>query len=417
MKDKGSRSKRNFIIPYTMLLVAEFAVKVCLYMRHATITLYILESGGSAMIAGVALGIGWLAAFFLRPYVGGLVDRTGKTLPMLLGTALYCAASAVYLLDVPLGIVLILVTVQGIGYCFEGTSLYSLAADIIPRKYMTYCYTYLNVVETLAAAISTTMAIYIRDHYGFDTTFFVIFVFSAVSLMSNIVIVVMRRQKLRGELQRGGRRRHGRRSRHLDREEFERDVPKNFGEVFGRAIDKKALTPALFYMMIMFCGEAILGFLVPYGRSVGVSNPGIFFSTQAICVFIASMVVGRLNRLIHEKGILLTGFSFYLIAMLMICVRIDYTIVIVGGMFFGFGVGFVQPELSAVAVLLAGPKHHGKANATVGMGQDIGGSLGSILFGAMITSCGYRSIYLFSAGIMVLMMIVYLWTRKKNLML
>ena len=412
VKKRDFHYGKVFTYSYIVLLVTELCVKMCMYMQHATVTLYILDSGGSATFVGSVLAVQLLSSLVFRPISGNLIDRN-KVFPMLMGTVIYSAAISLFLLDLPIHFILGIVIIQGVGYALAETGIYALASATVPEEYMTRCYTYLNVVETLAAAVSTTFAIFLRNRSGFHTVFLVIFGISILAL-GCIALLSSTSWKLNGgHYYHPSHLLHPRGTGNRRRER----APREEGNFLTRVVDRNALTPAILYMLIMFAGEAILGFLVAYGKTEGIGNPGVFYTVQAVCVYVSSMFVGRIDERHGLKAVLLPGFAFYFLALAGIFLNISYTSIIICGMLFGCGVGFAQPALGSLAVKMAGEEHRGKANSTIGLLLDLGGSAASLTYGRMVDSFGYRSIYATAAMIVVVITIVYLVMRQKKLLL
>lgn len=411
-----------FTYAYIVLLVAELCMKMCLYMQHANITLYILDNNGTARIVGFVTAAQLIASLLFRPIAGNLSDRN-RLLPMIFGSCLYCLVTALWQMNIPVALVPAVAALQGIGFSFASTGVYSLAADVVPVKHVTHCYTYLNLVETMAAAVSTTFAIYLRNISGYRLVFSVVLILSFMLVCCITLLCCTSWQRNSGHYyhprhllrdlhltrdRRGGHHGHGRHGHHG------RTMK---GNLFAQAIDKNALKPAAFYMMIMFAGEAILGFLVAYGNTENIANPGVFYSVQAITVYIVSLFVGKIDERFGTKGVLLPGFICYFIAMIGIFINLSYQSIVICGIFFGIGVALVQPELSSIAVRMAGHHHEGRANSTVGIMIDIGGALAGLLFGFMVDFSGYRSIYAASALLIVLIGAVYMIMNHKKLIL
>lgn len=434
----GVHVSKVFTYAYIVLLISELCMKMCLYMQHANITLYILDRGGTAKIVGIVTAAQLIASLIFRPIAGSLSDRN-RLLPMVFGSVFYFFVTALWQLDLPVALVPLVAALQGIGFSFASTGVYSLAADVVPIEHVTSCYTYLNLVETMAAAVSTTLAIHLRNINGYRLVFTVVLVLSFVMACCILLLCstswrrnsghyyhpqhlirdlrsMKRSIKTPHEHGSGGRHGHGGKEHHGHGGRDQHDHGRKMG-FFARSVDKNALKPAAFYMMIMFAGEAILGFLVAYGKTENISNPGVFYTVQAVTVYIVSIFVGRIDERLGTKAVLLPGFICYFIAMTGIFIELSYNSIIICGIFFGMGVALVQPELSSIAVRMAGQRHRGKANSTVGIMIDIGGALAGLVFGVMVDSAGYRSIYATSAILIVLIAAAYLVMNRKKLIL
>lgn len=411
-----------FTYAYVVLLVAELCMKMCLYMQHANITLYILDSNGTATIIGLVTATQLIASLVFRPIAGNLSDRN-RLLPMIFGSVFYFVVTALWQLSPPVALVPVIAAMQGIGFSFASTGVYSLAADVVPVEHVTSCYTYLNLVETLAAAVSTTLAIHLRNINGYRQVFTVVLFLSFVVMCCIFLLSCTSWRRNSGHfyhprhLIRDLRSIRSRQHRGRGHEDHRQHGAKGIKRFFAHSIEKNAIKPAAFYMMIMFVGEAILGFLVAYGKSRNIANPGVFYTVQAVTVYIVSLFVGRIDERFGTKAVLLPGFLCYFIALTGIFIELSYNSIIICGIFFGMGVALVQPELSSIAVRMGGARHRGRSNSTVGIMIDIGGALAGLLFGVMVDSAGYRSIYATSAVLVLIIAAVYLIMNHKKLIL
>lgn len=406
---RNMHKSRVFGYAYIVLLAAELCIKMCLYMQQTNITLYILDGGGTTVIVGAVTAAQLISSLIFRPIAGTISDRS-RLIPMLFGAIGYMAVTSIWLMGVPVAYAPLVAAMQGMCFSFTSTGVYSLAADVVPEEHVTHCYTYLNLVETAAAAVSAALAIHLRNISGNGLVFRVVF---GISLA---VVGCMMLLSLTSWKKNGGHYYHPSRLfsdyRKAKRAEKARGV-KSEG-FFAKVVDKNAFRPAAFYMMIMFAGQAVIGYLVAYGKAENIPNPGVFFTVQAVTVYIASLFVGHIDERFGSKAVLLPGFAFYFLAMTTALFPLSYTTIFISGIFFGLGVALVQPELSSLAVRMAGAEHRGKANSTVGVMMDIGGASAGLIFGFMIDTSGYRSIYAFAALIIVLIAVVYIIMNKKK---
>lgn len=400
---------RIFGYAYIVLLAAELSMKMCLYMQQTNITLYILDGGGTTVIVGAVTAAQLISSLIFRPIAGTISDRS-RLIPMLFGSIGYMLVTSVWIMGVPVAYAPLVAAMQGMCFSFMSTGVYSLAADVVPEEHVTHCYTYLNLVETAAAAVSAALAIHLRNMSGHGLVFQVVF---GISL---VVVGCMTLLSLTSWKKNGGHYYHPSRlfRDYRKAKKAEEALGKKNEGFFGRIVDKNAFRPAAFYMMIMFAGQAVIGYLVAYGKAESIPNPGVFFTVQAVTVYIASLFVGHIDEKFGSKAVLLPGFAFYFLAMVTALFPLTYKTIFISGIFFGLGVALVQPELSSLAVRMAGAEHRGKANSTVGVMMDIGGASAGLIFGFMVDKSGYRSIYAFAALIIVLISVTYIIMNKKK---
>ena len=77
-------------------------------------------------------------------------------------------------------------------------------------------------------------------------------------------------------------------------------------------------------------------------------------------------------------------------------------------MLYGLGQGALYPILNGLAIKLAHPEHIGAANSTFFSSIDLGYGIGSILLGAVLQYTGFTVIFIASAGLNLVALILYL---------
>ena len=154
---RNMHKSRVFGYAYIVLLAAELCIKMCLYMQQTNITLYILDGGGTTVIVGAVTAAQLISSLIFRPIAGTISDRS-RLIPMLFGAIGYMAVTSIWLMGVPVAYAPLVAAMQGMCFSFTSTGVYSLAADVVPEEHVTHCYTYLNLVETAAAAVSAALS-------------------------------------------------------------------------------------------------------------------------------------------------------------------------------------------------------------------------------------------------------------------
>lgn len=101
------------------------------------------------------------------------------------------------------------------------------------------------------------------------------------------------------------------------------------------------------------------------------------------------------------------------IAMLLLSWLPSTTVMLVAAGFYGLGFGSVQPALQAWSVEKAPNNRKGMANATFFSFFDLGIGLGAIVFGQLAFVFGYGSIYVTSAGFVMLSILLYIYLLVK----
>jgi len=387
------------------MLVDLFA-KLCNYMQGTILPLYIIERAFSNKVAGLTSTAYMLASLLLRPVTGRMADKKGRYGIAIFGAAIYCLATGLYFFAFPVTLLVIMRIVQGGGFSFESTGVYVLATDHIPESRMAEGLGYLGLAQTLATALAPAIAIMLKNTFGYDTTFMVIFSLSALNLIIIPSLRILDRKT-------DGKKEARQEERPVT---TDTDTPERKHSFLSSIIDRNALKPSMVMFLIMFAHMTMSIFLVPYATISGVANPGLFFTIQAIMAFIARLTMSRIQRRVGVTAVLSGGILLMFISLAGLVFRLSMPLLLVCGICLGLGIGVVQPQLSAIAVLSAGKENRGIASSTFFMMMDGGSAATGFIFGAVADAAGYPIVYAIAAAIMMSTLFIFLGMRKKGMM-
>ena len=385
-------------------MVVDLFAKLCNYMQGTILPLYIIERAFSNKVAGLTSTAYMLASLLLRPVTGKMADDRGRYGIAIFGAALYCLATGLYFFTFPVTLLVIMRIIQGGGFSFESTGVYVLATDHIPESRMAEGLGYLGLAQTLATALAPAIAIMLKNTFGYDTTFMVIFSLSALNLIIIPSLRILdRKVPVKKEI----------------RQEERPVITDTQGQkqpFLFRIVDRNALKPSMIMFLIMLANMTMSIFLVPYATLSGIANPGVFFTVQAVMAFIARLTMSRVQKRVGVTAVLSGGILLIFASLTGLVFRLSLPILLVCGVCLGLGIGVVQPQLSAIAVLSAGKENRGKASSTFFMMMDGGSAATGFIFGAVADAAGYPPVYAIAAAVTMCTLFIFLGMRKKGMM-
>ena len=400
------QKERIFTTPYLVLMVAELCLKLCTFMQNSILAVYVIEKSGSATIGGLMTTVYMLTSVLCRPASGNAADKHGRFAVIIFGSAIYCCFTGMLFLAIPAALLLIMRIFQGVGFCFGGTGIYALASDIIPESRMSEGIGYLGLAQTLATAMGPALAVQMKNSCGYQTCFAVIFIASLVTLISVVI--------LRGFAIKNGWAVKKQKAEKTETEKVQSQGKKSF---LSNLIEMNTMRIAIFAFVVMFCGVTVTTFLITYASQAGVSNSGIFFTVNAIMVAAARVIEGKVHQKYGSTAVIIPGFACLIIAMVGISLHVSMGTIIFCALFYGFGMGFVQPAINAMGVLMADKDKRGLANSTVFLMMDLGGAVSGFVFGMVSDIYGFPVIYMTSAVLLVLFAGLFLIMKKKQLVM
>ncbi len=133
------------------------------------------------------------------------------------------------------------------------------------------------------------------------------------------------------------------------------------------------------------------------------SQLGVLLSSALIGMAIGSIFVSSVADVIGRQKTLVIGAAIVAVGMLVSAFAPGYGVLVVLRFITGLAVGTLQATANVLASEFSNAKRRSTALALVSIGQPIGGVLGGMATGALITAFGWRSAFLFGAVITVVM--------------
>ncbi|WP_373288763.1 MFS transporter [Paenibacillus nasutitermitis] len=116
------------------------------------------------------------------------------------------------------------------------------------------------------------------------------------------------------------------------------------------------------------------------------------------------------GRLFDTRGpayVLVPGILLGIVALYLLSAAAGFGLFVTSAFVYGLSFGAVQPYMLAWTVQRAKPERRGAANSTFLIGMDGGIAIGSALLGLWIKNGEYAAMFRGSAGILVLLLILY----------
>jgi len=102
-----------------------------------TLPIYLIKSGSGEAEIGVLVGIFFVSALALRPFVGRALIRIPEKIFMVTGAVLFAVTSLAYLVAPPFWPLFMVRAFQGIGLALFHTASFTLVANISPKDHWT----------------------------------------------------------------------------------------------------------------------------------------------------------------------------------------------------------------------------------------------------------------------------------------
>lgn len=384
MPDINSESPKNQSQPlwtknFILICLANLAVCISFHSLLPTLPVYIQAQGGTKETVGLALAALTIAAVMIRPIAGWAIDTYGRRLILLTGLVTFLLPSAFYLLMVPIVPLLFLRMFHGIGWGICNTAIGTVASDIVPKSRLGEGLGYFGSTGSLSLAIAPALSLWLIDAVSFEALFW----FCSLSAVAAVLIAVPIKCP-------------------------DQDLALNASK--PTLVERSALKPSLVILLVALTYSSLLSFLALFLRQQGLSSSGLFFTAMALTTLGVRPLSGLLIDRYGLRGyniVVFSGLVCLTAAMVVIAGISSMSGLIVSGLLYGIGFGFLQPSMLTLCISSA-PSRRGAANATFWTAFDIGVAAGSILWGFIAEHWSYTLMFQLNTLSLVLAAAVYI---------
>ncbi|MBP2076321.1 MFS transporter [Oceanobacillus polygoni] len=370
---------------FVFICIANFFVFLGFQMTLPTLPLFVKELGGSDQLVGMVVGIFTFSALIFRPYAGHALESKGRGFVYMLGLAIFVLSIGAYAFIASIVLLFVIRIVQGIGWGLSTTAGGTIATDIIPPDRRGEGMGYFGLSGNLALAFGPALGLTLVGIISFSELFLIC---AALGLIAFIIASRIHYKKV---------------------DQSEHKTATVAFDIF----EKTALQPSLLLFFITATFGGIATFLPIYAIEQNVEGIQLYFLVYAIFLMISRTFSGQIYDRKGHLYVFLPGTVLIFIAMLLLAWLPNTTTLLIGAGLYGLGFGSVQPALQAWSVEKAPNHRKGMANATFYSFFDLGIGIGAIAFGQLAYFLGYGSIYIASAGSVLLSMLLYIYLYIK----
>lgn len=375
--------------PFVSLFFTNISVFIVFYGLVTTLPLYAIGVlNRTDEEAGLLMTVFLISAIVVRPFTGKILDIAGKRKMLWIGLVLYLICTVLYYFIQPFAGLLVLRFVQGIWFSIITTATLSIAADIVPITRRGAGLGYFSMSTNLAVVLGPLIALSVIQSYSFDVLFIVLSALMIVGVLTSLsapagVIPVKNDVKIK----------------------------LSFGDLFERG----AVPVAFLGSLIALSYASVLSYLSIYAQEKGL----LALASTFFLVFAAVMLLTRpfTGRLFDEKGpqyVIIPGFIFFAIGLVLLANMNSATSFLVAGAFVGFGYGALVPSFQTLAVQSTKHERSGYATATFFTFFDSGLAIGSFVLGLIALHFGYESVYLVSGALVCAVLLLYMVIQRKK---
>lgn len=380
MKEKLWNAKYSYMVLVNTLICFGF------YMITTILTVYLLDVGIDVSKAGVIVGLFSITALVMRPISGYITDHYNQKHLMVLSTLVVSVSVVGYVMTGFLPLILVFRILHGLVFAISSTVIVAMASGYIPKSRFSEGIGYLGLGQIIASAVGPGLGTKIMNLYGVRYSFYIAAGFSMLALL---VISLFRYQMPQKEEKRG-----------------------------ITSLRSMIAVEVVHYSFISGCYSFINGvvasFLILFAAQRGLADVSIYFTINAISLFLARPISGKIVDRFGLKYVVYAAVVMTVSALLLLISMNAMWMLLLSAAIRGLAQGALQPSMQAACIQKVGVQKSGTATGTYYLGADIGQGLGPILGGFIAGLWGYQEIFYFCIGLIILTGVVYWITEDRR---
>lgn len=338
---------------------------------------YITQLGGKDYI-GYVVGLFTVSAGLSRFWSGRLADKIGRVRIILFGTFVTAICGFLYIYTTSIALFLGLRLIHGLSTGWRPIGATAMLTDITPPGRIGEAMGWLGVAGSTGMALGPAFGSLLKEEVSYDAMFI------ASSVCGVIAILLSLRLK----------------ESHSSPQKLELS---DLNILKGKVLDfsaKHAMWVTLFETFAFGVVITVSPLLV---GGLGFKYKGLFNLTFVFASMAMRVFAGKASDKYGRKLLLTIGVSTLIIALIVMGFSTSKSLVILGGILYGFSIGLNRPTTFAWTVDLARPGKLGLALATMLLALEIGIGSGAFISGSMYdgTPSSVHNAFFLAAGVSV----------------
>lgn len=340
--------------------------------------------GATSAEAGLAAGLYVIGGLVSRVFLGKYIELVGRRRMLFIGILFALVMSATYFFVTSLAMLLAVRLLHGLAYGLTSSCTSDIVAKLVPasRRGEGLGYFYLSV--TASSAVGPFLGLALSDTGNYDLVFSVGLIMYTLSLVCALLMRVPEESLT----------------------EEQRTEAKRFN--VANLVQVSAVPLALTCMVFYFAYSGVLSFISAYSTEIGLTEAAMFYYVAvSLGTLISRLTTGKIYDSRGPNIVMIPGYVAFMVGMLVFSQTSDAALFLCAGFIMGYGISIIYSVCQAIVVSKSPAHRYGVTTSTFAALNDLGTGLGPSILGIVISSVGYRDMYLLCVGIAFVSMVMY----------
>lgn len=369
---------------FITLMLSNLFLFLTLQMLLTTLPAYAKEAfQASPFQVSLITSLFAFSAIIARLFSSKALEKGKRRQLLYVGLAVSLFATLGYYWATGITMLLLMRILFGIGFGMTSTSFPTMASDVIPPKRLGEGMGYFGLSTTLAMSIGPMIGLTLLQEGGFTP---LVMITAAINVLIFPLAFLLTSSTPK---------------------DHKEPVPESGPEEAKTSLFRRLLLPGVLNFLTSITYGGLLSFLALFGREAGLESPQYFFLFNALAIILIRPLSGKIYDRYGHKALLIPAAVFILTGLMALTFASSTGGLLLAASFYGIGFGAMQPSLQTWMIQAVPPKQRGTANGTFLNSLDFGVAIGSMALGAIARFSNYTVMYRYSAGAMVLFILIY----------
>lgn len=386
------QSARLWTKPFVALTICSFLLFLNLQMLLSSFPAYVkTEYQAGDLTVSLTTSVFALSAIVTRFLTAALMKYVHRNVILYIGLAVAALTTGIYVFAGSVGSLLVMRAGYGVGFGMASTIIPTLVSQIIPPRRMGEGIGYFGLSTSLAMSVGPMIGLNVMNLSGFGT----LSILGTVAVVLIFPIVMLTRAAPAGPKQ-------DQNTAVAAAAKVQAKQPYK-----KQPFHTKLLFPALLNVILAVTYSGLLSFIALYGESVKLEQVGLFFLFNAITIILIRPISGRIFDRKGHGAVLVPAAVCVILSLILLSYTHSIPMLFVSALLYGLGFGAIQPTIQAWMLRVTPREQHSTANSMYYNSTDLGVAAGAMILGAISSVSSYAVMYRYSAGFMVLFLVVY----------
>lgn len=327
-----------------------------------------------------------ISAIAARFMTAWLMRKMNRNVILYIGLGIAALITGLYVIADSIGALLVMRVAYGIGFGMASTIIPTLVSQIIPGRRMGEGIGYFGLSSSLAMSIGPMIGLNVMQQSGFVTLSMI----GMWTVLAAIPLLLFSRSVP---------------------PEARKSTEARKGAAVKIPFNKQLLFPAFLNVITAVTYSGLLSFIALFGQFRHLEQVGLFFLFNVVTIIIVRPISGRIFDSRGHSAVLIPAAICLMASLTVLSYATSMRMLIIAALLYGLGFGAIQPTLQAWMLRSSKPEQYGMANSMFYNSTDFGVAAGALILGAISSVSNYAIMYRYSAGFMVLFLIVYVAVR------